>query len=152
MTEEIRIFADTLRTACSIDYGGHELMGVRHAGTSWATRETRRGSTVKAVYKYVLTDVVGEAQHVPMQVGAEIVSCQVQRGNIMLWAIVDLDAELEVRHFLIEVTGYPLPGNPVRYLGTVQLEGGTLVFHVFELVTTRAEHAASVIARGRRHK
>jgi len=73
--------------------------------------------------------------------GAEYLSVQVQTdvyGNAlaMLWALVDSDRPKERVQFAVVGTGGPAP-NPgegeLRYIGTFQLSGGTLVFHLFSI-------------------
>jgi hypothetical protein len=83
---------------------------------------------VKTIFKYPLTT---DAPFVVTPVGAQILCVQVQRGTPCLWALVERDAPLERRHFMIYGTGHPHDGGGV-YVGTYQLEGGALVFHVFE--------------------
>jgi hypothetical protein len=70
-----------------------------------------------------------------MPKGAEIVSVQVQRGVPCAWALVDPKARLEVRTFHWVGTGHEHPvafWSWLRWRGTVQLEEGALVFHLFE--------------------
>lgn len=92
---------------------------------------------MKAIWKYHLSGLqtLSECQRVDMPKGAEIVSCQLQRGEIVVWAIVDDEHELESRYFFVIYTGLPLPGNPYKYLSTLQLEDGDIVLHAFELTS-----------------
>lgn len=58
-----------------------------------------------------------------------------QFGDICVWVEVDPRKENESRHFEVFGTGHPINedmGTSREYLGSVQLEGGALVFHVFE--------------------
>ena len=63
---------------------------------------------------------------------AEPLCVQVQQGNVQLWARVNDDSATTLRHFRIAGTGHELGSNVGRYIGTFQLAGGSLVFHVFE--------------------
>lgn len=66
-----------------------------------------------------------------------ILSVQVQNNQVCVWAVVDEDAQLEPVEFRIYGTGNPVPADlhAMHHIGTVQLAGGGLVFHVF---TTKA--------------
>ena len=69
---------------------------------------------------------------------AEILSVQMQRDNLCIWSLVD-DSRPAIYHRVIEVvgTGHPLSvvreGYGHHFLGTVQMENGALIFHVFEV-------------------
>ena len=75
---------------------------------------------------------------VEMPINAEILTIQVQHGNVYLWAIVDSeDQEREIRIFENIGTGHTIPddiGVNRKYIATYQLEGGALVYHVFERI------------------
>jgi hypothetical protein len=89
----------------------------------------------KAIFKYPL-DARGE-QQVMMPEGARVLSVQEQGGVICLWAMVETDRPFKtVRTFQIYGTGHSIPDGLRHrvYVGTVQTEGGSLVWHVFELV------------------
>ena len=88
---------------------------------------------MKRVFKYPLEQMDG--QKVALPVGAEILSVQVQHETIVLYALVDdLEQGFEKRAFRIAGTGHLLEGTDrMKFLGTVQLRAGNLVFHVFEV-------------------
>lgn len=67
-----------------------------------------------------------------MPVGAQILSIQVQRDEPQLWALVDPEKEKETRTLQIYGTGRDMPDFPGKYLGSFQIAGETLIFHVFE--------------------
>lgn len=73
-------------------------------------------------------------QELKMPEGAEILTVQTQYEKPCLWALVNPDAEKVSRGFFIYGTGHPVPKEPYpqKYIGTYQLSGGALVFHVFE--------------------
>ncbi len=48
-----------------------------------------------------------------------------------IWALVDTDAPEEARVFHVRGTGHPADALG-RYVGTFQIDGGALVFHLFE--------------------
>ena len=83
------------------------------------------------IYKYTLT--VTDEQRVSMPEGAVVLSVQEQHGELCFWARVDLNAPLKYRKFRVIGTGHPIPdAKHLHYLGTAQMHGGKLVWHVFE--------------------
>jgi len=85
------------------------------------------------IWKFPLE--VTDWQIVKMPIGAKILDVQVQHGGICLWALCDENAEKESRHFLIFGTGEGnLPDYPGEYIATVQKEGGSLIWHIFEQI------------------
>lgn len=79
------------------------------------------------VWKFPLTapNVVLE-----MPKGAEILHIADQRGTPHMWARCDPEAPIELRRFIVTGTGQPCPSS--KHIGTFLLDGGDLVFHVFE--------------------
>ncbi len=82
-----------------------------------------------AVYKYLLS-LNGIVQ---MPEGAQVLCVQAQREQPCIWALVNPDAPKVERHFRIVGTGYLFNEPSYTYVGTFQLSGGSLVFHVFEV-------------------
>lgn len=63
---------------------------------------------------------------------AKVLCVQVQHGAPQIWALVGNEAEtVEARPFRVFGTGQEMPGG-LSYLGTFQLSGGGLVWHLFE--------------------
>lgn len=83
----------------------------------------------KAIWKYPLA--VESRQVISMPVGAQILSVQVQGGTPCLWALVEIGAPPRDRGIQVFGTGHPADDAGV-FIGTFQLSGGMLVFHVFE--------------------
>lgn len=75
-----------------------------------------------------------------MPKGAQILTAETQYAGsprleaMTMWALVDPEAPTEPRRFRLGGTGGPLPDDPGQHVGTCQLNGGDLVFHVFEVV------------------
>lgn len=87
---------------------------------------------IKKIYKYQID--VGNLT-VDMPEYAEILSVQVQRGVICIWALGDPEQPLRKRTFDIFGTGHDIQCNggiERIHIGTVQFNGGDLVLHVFE--------------------
>ena len=87
----------------------------------------------KTIWKFSIeaADLFG----VDMPEGSEILSVQEQHGKPCIWALVDPGRKKVNRTFCIYGTGHPV-GNveSKKFIGTFQLAGGNLVFHLFELV------------------
>jgi len=81
------------------------------------------------VWKFVIAD---PETPVRMPEGSEVLHVAEQRGQVCLWALVDPGARLVDRRFVIAGTGHPLPPHCGRFIGTVLLSGGALVFHFWE--------------------
>lgn len=85
----------------------------------------------KAVWKYEIEERDRQSIHMP--VSAEVLCVQMQNGNPCIWALVDPEAMQERRWFLVLGTGHPIEAESLgRYIGTFQMVGGSLVFHLFE--------------------
>lgn len=70
---------------------------------------------------------------IPMPAGASVLCVQTQNDAPCLWAVVDPGEKLENRVFLVRGTGHDLGEAEWRhYIGTFQIIGGALVFHVFD--------------------
>ena len=75
---------------------------------------------------------ITDRQELSMPVAARLLDVQMQNGRPCLWASCDENAQRVQRIIDIYGTGNPMPENPGEYIGTFQVEGGLLVFHVFD--------------------
>lgn len=84
------------------------------------------------VHKYPLCwDTI--VQEIMIPEGCEILTVQIQWGELQLWAKVDPDRPtVGVRIQLVE-TGSIVPCN-ARYISTIQANGGAYVGHIFEIL------------------
>lgn len=92
---------------------------------------------MKTIWKYQL-DVTTE-QVVMMPKQAQILTVQIQDGTPCMWAVVSPGSPSEKRTFRIYGTGHPIADDLGRYIGTFQLRGGLLVFHLFEAMPEARE-------------
>ena len=77
------------------------------------------------IWKFRLADIID------MPLGAKPLCVQTQGDTAFIWAAVNPNLPLAPRRFYVIGTGHPV-GAVGGYLGTYQLSGGALVFHVFE--------------------
>jgi hypothetical protein len=85
---------------------------------------------MRRIYKYFF-EILDETP-VKMPKGAEILAVQMQKGHPCIWALVNPDAQIELRTLCVRGTGHTMKGNEGRYIGTFQGMGGDIVLHVFE--------------------
>lgn len=87
---------------------------------------------MRTIYKYPLQ--LCELQSVEMIEGAQILCLQIQNQNPCIWAYVDSEIKnTKDRIFITHGTGGPMGNESLdNYIGTYQINGGSLVFHVFE--------------------
>lgn len=74
-------------------------------------------------------------QEIEMSAGAKIIKVGLQRGHICLWAWYNdhPDAPKAMRRIAVVGTGHPAPSfDEAEHLGSVIMDGGNLVWHVFE--------------------
>ncbi len=89
----------------------------------------------KTIWKFELETT--DNQEIEMPIGSEILTIQTQNVIPCIWALIDPNADKEVRRFEIYGTGHPIHcdiGVKRNYIGTYQLYNGSLVYHVFEIL------------------
>jgi hypothetical protein len=84
------------------------------------------------IWKYPLE--VTDEQDVLLPLGARILTVQSQNDRPCLLAIVEPDMRVSARKIVTHGTGHQFSDKNLNYLGTYQLRGGSLIFHVFERV------------------
>lgn len=71
---------------------------------------------------------------ITMPKSARILSVDLQRGQPCVWALIDPEKPKRKRRFRLAGTGHPIPYEECeRFVGTFQMRGGDLVFHLFDL-------------------
>lgn len=86
---------------------------------------------MRTIHKYPLQ--ISDSVAVGLPKGAEVLCVQPQMSSLCLWALVDPGQSTEQRVFRIVGTGQSTEMTKDSYIGTVQLLGGNLVYHIFEL-------------------
>lgn len=85
---------------------------------------------MKTIWKFELT--ITDEQIINMPRGGQILTIQTQNEVPCIWALVDPINSKEIVTIHIFGTGHPIRDNfNGKYIGTFQLQGGSLIFHVF---------------------
>ena len=84
----------------------------------------------KSIWKFPVEIV--EEQTIVMPEGAKIHFAAVQYGVPTIWAEVDLGVPLVERKIRVYGTGWQIPGDPGRYIGTFMMYDGHEIYHAFE--------------------
>jgi hypothetical protein len=82
------------------------------------------------IWKFPL--VIIDHQTVEMPFFSTPLAVQMQHGELMLWALVEPTSPLRPKKFAVHGTGHSVPAGE-KYIGTAQMAGGELVWHVFEV-------------------
>ena len=86
--------------------------------------------TRRVVWKYQLA--LGSTV-VTMPHDSDVLTVAEQHGAVCLWALVDRDAPMVQRTFRVVATGEPFDAADLVFTGTVLMQGGAFVVHVFEV-------------------
>ena len=89
------------------------------------------------IHKYSIP--IEDRMFLELPAGAKILTVQVQTECPQIWALVDTEQPLEARFFRMVGTGHPITEDilSLSYIGTFQLQGGGLIFHLFEIPEER---------------
>ena len=86
---------------------------------------------MKKIYKYDLS--MEDRQIISLPLNSKILSVKDQYDGIVLYALVDTEREEQEKHsIIIHGTGHSADDlEGYKFLGTVKLMNGQLMFHVF---------------------
>jgi len=85
----------------------------------------------QTIWKYDLN--IDDSQMIEMPIGAIIISCHLQYGRPVLWAIVDPRQPRKHRIINMSGTGRDLSNRILGvFIGTFLINRDDLVFHVFD--------------------
>lgn len=89
---------------------------------------------INTVWKFPLE--IKDFQNILMPKGAKIIHVDAQNDVPCIWALVDAKEDTESRSFLIHGTGHNIeyPLSRINHIGSFQLDGGSFVGHVFEII------------------
>ncbi len=84
---------------------------------------------MRTIYKYdvPLTNEVG----IEIPGFIQWLHVGVQYDVAVVWAVVDTDKPMANQRLHVRGTGHPMTGEEGEHVGSIQLHGGALVFHVF---------------------
>lgn len=87
----------------------------------------------KTIWKYAVS--LDDDVRIDMPLGAQPLTVQTQDGGPTLWALVDPSMPVASYGFRVFGTGQIMPNDVDvdQYIGTFQLHGGALVFHLFQV-------------------
>ena len=87
---------------------------------------------MREIWKYVLA---GTTTWMPMPIGAKVLHAADQRGSPCVWALVDPEADTEIRRFEVFSTGQRIQdGDSLLHVGSFLMADELLVWHVFEVL------------------
>lgn len=88
---------------------------------------------MKTIWKFAAK--IDDRQDIRVPKGTQVLTAQMQGQELCLWAMVEMDAATIGVDMPVWVHGTGHPADVAatfgRYLASVQMMGGTLVFHVF---------------------
>ena len=87
----------------------------------------------QTIWKFILP--IDGKSVVSMPTNSEILTVQMQGADICIWALVYPEHGKVERTFEVFGTGHPIHsdmGIERKYIGTIQMYGGDLVYHIFE--------------------
>ncbi len=84
----------------------------------------------KVIFKYVLD--ITDRQTVLLPKYSKILTVQMQNGEACIWVLCDLNQPYMSRIIKCYGTGNTIPDSLDLYLGTIQSNGGGLVWHFFD--------------------
>lgn len=132
------LYERALRLPDEIPSDTQEARAVHPLGAASQAQKARLRRALEketTIYKYPIPGraIIEESFSLDLPQGAQVLDVQVQRGSPCIWAMVNPWNETVPRRFLLNGTGFPLdsPGE-LAYVGTFQMEDGTLVYHLFE--------------------
>ncbi len=85
---------------------------------------------MRKIFKYHLP-IAGPTVIVAMPNNPKILSAGNQNEQVMVWADVEEDNQLEDHLFFIRGTGHPMHSQESTFIDTVIVAGGSLVWHIF---------------------
>ncbi len=86
---------------------------------------------MKRIFKYPLD--LTSFQTVQLPVGSKIISVGNQCNKLRMWVEVDPEQrDTQTRKIVVVGTGHTLPDVELRFIGTVPINEGTFIWHIYE--------------------
>ena len=95
----------------------------------------------RTIYKYSV--IPTDYFRLQLPVDAQILTVQMQGNEAFVWTLLNPDEPVVERTFRLAGTGHPIVESPnaLSYVGTFQMGGGRLVWHLFEVLVHQIEGA-----------
>lgn len=90
---------------------------------------------MKTIWKYKIPYPHDEVT-IPLPHGAKVLYFGLQKGLTYIWVLVDTKQPTENRLFRMVGTGHDIPDESLDHIGTIQMSGGNLVWHLFEVTSS----------------
>ena len=84
---------------------------------------------MRTIYKYEVS--LSNAVGIDIPGFVQWLHVGVQYDVVVVWAVVDTDKPMATQRLHVRGTGHEMTGEEAEHIGSVQLAGGALVFHVF---------------------
>lgn len=84
---------------------------------------------MKTIHKHPIQTT--DCQTIEIPFWCNLLTVQAQHGTPCIWAEVETTDTMSKLHIRTFGTGHEIPEDIGQYPGTYQLEGGSLVFHVY---------------------
>lgn len=88
------------------------------------------GVRMNTIWKYHVP--IEDNFTIEMPFNSKILSFQLQKTTLTIWCLVDTDRPLNKRQFRLCGTGHELENRWWKFIGTVQILNGDIVYHLFE--------------------
>jgi hypothetical protein len=85
---------------------------------------------MKTIFKYDIT--VGDLK-IAMPTDSELLCVAMQAGQAQMWSLVDISKPTAYRKIKVVGTGWAIEVDADKYIGTYFEDGGTHVWHVFDM-------------------
>lgn len=105
--------------------------------------DTPQHTTQKAVWKFGFPFPGPDTFSIDMPGFAVPLTVQIQHGEPQIWALVTPSGVKRPHRFRIAGTGQPITEALKGHVGTFQIAGGNLIFHVFEIMEDAARPPAA---------
>jgi hypothetical protein len=86
---------------------------------------------MKRIFKYPIP--IADEFILPLTLFAEILTVQMQKSEPQMWVLIDPDEPKYERKFHLYGTGMTITNDSHVYLGSFQMLGGDLIYHLFEV-------------------
>lgn len=84
---------------------------------------------MQTIYKYQLP--ITDDFEIQLPINSEFLKIDIQHENVVMWVKLDKDSEMKFYQFHCYGTGHPIENKNLKYIDTIIIDNGNLVFHYF---------------------